>query len=106
MKRINAFWANEVGAGSYSTKDVSELSGVSFRQLDYWDRTDLLKPTINGAKGSGTLRRYSASDLDDVQMIKALLDAGVSLEYIREEGPTRTAERVIRLVSKALKQRL
>ncbi len=57
--------------------------GISYRQLDYWARTDLLKPSISEARGSGTQRRYSYRDLLELKVIKQLLDAGVSLQSAR-----------------------
>jgi DNA-binding transcriptional MerR regulator len=57
--------------------------GISYRQLDYWARTDLLRPSISEAKGSGTQRRYSYRDLLELKVIKRLLDAGVSLQSAR-----------------------
>jgi len=57
--------------------------GISYRQLDYWARTDLLRPSISEARGSGTQRRYSYRDLLELKVIKRLLDAGVSLQSAR-----------------------
>jgi hypothetical protein len=38
---------------------VCSVVGITYRQLDYWARTDLLRPSITEARGSGTQRRYS-----------------------------------------------
>jgi DNA-binding transcriptional MerR regulator len=57
--------------------------GISYRQLDYWARTDLLRPSISEARGSGTQRLYSYRDLLELKVIKQLLDAGVSLQSAR-----------------------
>ena len=57
--------------------------GITYRQLDYWARTDLLRPSITEARGSGTQRRYSYSDLVELKVIKRLLDAGISLQSAR-----------------------
>ena len=62
---------------------VCKVVGITYRQLDYWARTDLLKPSIADARGSGTQRRYSYSDLLELKVIKKLLDAGVSLQSAR-----------------------
>ena len=59
------------------------IVGITYRQLDYWARTDLLKPSISEAKGSGTQRRYSYRDLLELKVIKRLLDAGISLQSAR-----------------------
>ena len=62
---------------------VCSIVGISYRQLDYWARTNLLRPSISEAKGSGTQRRYSYRDLLELKVIKRLLDAGVSLQSAR-----------------------
>ncbi len=62
---------------------VCTIVGISYRQLDYWARTNLLQPSISEAKGSGTQRRYSYRDLLELKVIKRLLDAGVSLQSAR-----------------------
>ena len=62
---------------------VCTLVGITYRQLDYWARTDLLRPSITEARGSGTQRRYSYRDLVELKVIKNLLDAGVSLQLAR-----------------------
>lgn len=62
---------------------VCSIVGITYRQLDYWARTDLLRPSIADAKGSGSQRRYSYKDLVELKVIKRLLDAGVSLAAAR-----------------------
>ena len=62
---------------------VCAIVGISYRQLDYWARTNLLRPSISEARGSGTQRRYSYRDLLELKVIKRLLDAGVSLQSAR-----------------------
>jgi DNA-binding transcriptional MerR regulator len=62
---------------------VCSIVGITYRQLDYWARTDLLRPSVSEARGSGTQRRYSYSDLLQLKVIKRLLDAGLSLQSTR-----------------------
>ena len=62
---------------------VCTLVGITYRQLDYWARTGLLRPSIADAKGSGTQRLYSYTDLLELKVIKQLLDAGISLQRAR-----------------------
>ena len=62
---------------------VCKIAGITYRQLDYWARTDLLRPSISDARGSGTQRVYSYRDLLELKVIKRLLDAGVSLQSAR-----------------------
>ncbi|MBV8160145.1 MAG: MerR family transcriptional regulator [Acidimicrobiia bacterium] len=63
---------------------VCKIVGITYRQLDYWARTDLIRPSIADAKGSGTQRRYAYRDLVELKVIKNLLDAGVSLQLARK----------------------
>ena len=62
---------------------VCSVVGITYRQLDYWARTNLLVPSISEAKGSGSQRRYSYRDLVELKVIKRLLDAGISLQSAR-----------------------
>src|SRR5487761_2022016 len=68
----------------FSGPTVCRLTGVTYRQLDYWARTDLVTPSITPAQGSGSKRRYSYSDLLEVKVIKSLLNAGVALARARQ----------------------
>jgi DNA-binding transcriptional MerR regulator len=62
---------------------VCAIVGITYRQLDYWARTDLLRPSLADAKGSGSQRLYSYRDLVELKVIKSLLDAGVGLGAAR-----------------------
>jgi DNA-binding transcriptional MerR regulator len=63
---------------------VCKIVGITYRQLDYWARTDLVRPSIADAKGSGTQREYSYRDLVRLKVVKSLLDAGVKLDTARK----------------------
>jgi DNA-binding transcriptional MerR regulator len=67
----------------YRGPQVCSIVGITYRQLDYWARTDLVRPTVADAKGSGSQRRYAYRDLLELKVIKSLLDAGVSLQSAR-----------------------
>jgi DNA-binding transcriptional MerR regulator len=67
----------------YRGPQVCSIVGITYRQLDYWARTDLVRPSVADAKGSGSQRRYSYRDLLELKVIKSLLDAGVSLQSAR-----------------------
>ncbi|MDP9297019.1 MAG: MerR family transcriptional regulator [Actinomycetota bacterium] len=68
----------------YRVPEVCRIIGISYRQLDYWARTELVRPSIQDAQGSGTQRLYSFQDLVQLRVIKKLLDAGVSLQRVRK----------------------
>lgn len=67
----------------YRGPQVCGIVGITYRQLDYWARTGLLRPSISDARGSGTQRRYSYHDILELKVIKRLLDAGISLQRAR-----------------------
>jgi DNA-binding transcriptional MerR regulator len=75
---------DEVVKISYSGKQTAEIVGITYRQLDYWARTDLVRPSVADAQGSGSRRAYSYQDLLELKVIKTLLDAGIRLEQVRE----------------------
>jgi DNA-binding transcriptional MerR regulator len=68
----------------YRVPDVCRIVGISYRQLDYWTRTGLVRPSVRDARGSGTQRLYSFQDLALLRIIKKLLDTGVSLQQVRK----------------------
>ena len=68
----------------FSGTRTAEIVGITYRQLDYWARTDLIRPSMADAKGSGTRRKYSYRDLLSLKIIKQLLDAGIKLETVRD----------------------
>ena len=72
-----------VDTGFSGTKTAS-IVGITYRQLDYWTRTGLVRPSLTDAAGSGTRRQYSYRDLLELRVIKNLLDAGIKLEAVRE----------------------
>ena len=62
---------------------AAKAAGISYRQLDYWARTELVEPTIQNAQGSGSQRLYSFRDILVLKLVKRLLDTGISLQQIR-----------------------
>ena len=68
----------------YSGTRTAEIVGITYRQLDYWARTDLVRPALTDAKGSGSRRQYSYKNLLELKIIKQLLDAGLKLEMVRD----------------------
>jgi DNA-binding transcriptional MerR regulator len=73
-----------MGDTGYSGTQAAKVVGITYRQLDYWARTDLIRPSMSDAAGSGSRRLYSYSDLVELRVIKTLLDAGIKLESVRE----------------------
>jgi len=67
----------------FGGKQVLAIVGITYRQLDHWARTDLLRPSLCDAKGSGSRRLYSYDDVVQLKVIKKLLDGGQSLQAAR-----------------------
>ncbi len=68
----------------FSGTQAAKVVGITYRQLDYWARTDLIRPSLTDAAGSGSRRKYSYKDLLELRVIKTLLDAGIKLESVRD----------------------
>lgn len=68
----------------YRGPTACKAAGITYRQLDYWARTELVTPSVQDAVGSGTQRLYSFTDIVHLKLIKKLLDAGISLNKIRK----------------------
>lgn len=68
---------------SFSTGDAVRLTGVSFRNIDYWARTKFIVPSVAEAQGTGTERKYSFSDLMALRVARELRKAGVSTQSLR-----------------------
>ena len=68
---------------TFSGTQAADVVGITYRRLDYWARTDLVRPSGTDASGSGSRRRYTYRDLLELRIIKQLLDAGIRLESIR-----------------------
>ena len=74
---------NHDDATGYRGAVAARAAGISYRQLDYWARTELVEPTIRGAAGSGSQRLYGFRDILVLKLVKRLLDTGISLQQIR-----------------------
>jgi DNA-binding transcriptional MerR regulator len=69
---------------SFRGPQVCSIVGITYRQLDYWTRTELIRPSIADATGSGSQRLYSYADLLELKVIKSLLDSGFDLKKVRK----------------------
>jgi DNA-binding transcriptional MerR regulator len=78
----------------YRGPTACSAAGITYRQLDYWARTELVVPTIRSATGSGSQRLYSFKDILVLKVVKRLLDTGVSLQNIRAAVDTLRARGV------------
>jgi len=82
--KIKSNTKQQIPADYYKSQDVCKITGLTYKQLDYYDRTKFLSPSLNQALGYGTKRMYSFNDLLKLKVVKNLLDAGISLHKIRK----------------------
>ena len=69
---------------NFNTKTVARILGLTTRQIGYWDKTNLIKPSVQEAAGYGSVRLYSFADLIQLKVAKALKDAGISIQKMRK----------------------
>jgi predicted RNase H-like HicB family nuclease len=69
---------------NFNTNAIHKVTGLTIRQIDYWDRTHFIKPSIAEATGYGSARLYSFTDLVQMKVAKTLMDKGISLQKIRK----------------------
>jgi DNA-binding transcriptional MerR regulator len=79
---VEEFEQARLAGRGYSGPIACAVVGITYRQLDYWARTDLLRPSRE-AHGSGSRRVYSEDDIRILRIIKAMLDLGISLHVVR-----------------------
>jgi len=64
--------------GAYASSDVARISGVSLRQLQWWDEQNVVSPRHDGHK-----RVYLPAEVVEVTVIAELRRKGFSLQKIR-----------------------
>jgi len=70
----------------YSSREVASITGLSARQLQWWDSRKLIKPSIGPqrtAAGGFTERRYSPVDLFELMVLADLRRSGLSVAKMR-----------------------
>ena len=72
---------------NYSSREVAAITGLSARQLQWWDARKLIKPSIAPHRteaGGFTERRYSPVDLFELAVLADLRRSGLSLAKMRQ----------------------
>lgn len=64
---------------SFSSKEVVELTGITPRQLQWWDERGLVVPARSGRR-----RLYSLDDLAEIAVIVEMRRRGFSLQRMRK----------------------
>lgn len=65
----------------FSNQQVTDITGLTRRQLGYWRKTGLIIPQQHTTGGHA---RYTFADLIALKSAKKLKDAGISLQRIRK----------------------
>ncbi len=65
--------------GKFTSRDVVALTGITPRQLQWWDERGIVVPAREGHS-----RLYSMEDLTEVAVICELRDRGFSLQRVRK----------------------
>jgi DNA-binding transcriptional MerR regulator len=71
---------------NYSSREVASITGLSARQLQWWDTRKLIKPSIASHRteaGGFTERRYSPVDLFELAVLADLRRNGLSVSKMR-----------------------
>jgi DNA-binding transcriptional MerR regulator len=72
---------------NYSSREVAAITGLSARQLQWWDARKLIKPSIAPHRteaGGFTERRYSPVDLFELAVLADMRRSGLSLTKMRQ----------------------
>jgi DNA-binding transcriptional MerR regulator len=72
---------------NYSSREVAAITGLSARQLQWWDVRKLIKPSVSSHRteaGGFTERRYSPVDLFELAVLADLRRSGLSVGKIRQ----------------------
>lgn len=68
----------------FTAQQASNLTLCTAHQLRYWDKVNLVQPSIQGTDGRpGRRRLYSFRDLVALRVVKSLLDNGMSVQRVR-----------------------
>ena len=72
---------------NYSSREVASITGLSARQLQWWDAKKIIKPSVATHRteaGGYTERRYSPVDLFELAVLADLRRGGMSVARIRQ----------------------
>jgi DNA-binding transcriptional MerR regulator len=76
----------------FTSREVVQMTGISARQLQWWDERGIVVPAREGRR-----RLYSMEDLSEIAVICELRDRGFSLQRVRK---------VVRFLQHEFNQRL
>ena len=65
----------------FTPKEVAKLIGISYRQIQYWDKTSFIKPSY---RRRGKYRLYTFADLLQLKVAKVLREHAFSIQRLRK----------------------
>ena len=68
---------------SYTSSELCELAGITYRQVEYWTRTGILAAANPEVSGSGTRRYYAPIELRVARVVALLAALGVAGDALR-----------------------
>ncbi|MBI2264238.1 MAG: MerR family transcriptional regulator [Armatimonadetes bacterium] len=68
----------------FTAKESARIVGLSYWQVDRWDRSGFIRPSLCRPERSGKDRLYSFEDLIQLKVTRNLLKEGISLRKIRK----------------------
>ena len=69
---------------AFTAQQACRLTSCTPHQLRYWDRVNLVRPTLQRTGGRpGRRRLYAFRDLVALRVVKSLLDNGMSVQRVR-----------------------
>lgn len=64
----------------FTPKEVAQIVGISYRQIQYWDKTSFIRPSY---RRRGKYRLYTFTDLIQLKVAKTLRNANFSIQRLR-----------------------
>ena len=68
---------------AFGAGEACALSGVAYKRLDYWARSDFICPSIVAPTGDKARRRYGFQDIVELTVARKLRDVGFSVKALR-----------------------
>ncbi len=81
--RSLSYGSNALEISAYTAERARRLTGLTARQIQYWDERGFISPSLTKRKGRGRRRLYSFRDLVQLK-VAAGLRQSVSLQLIRK----------------------
>ena len=68
----------------FDSKQACRMTGVTVRQLNHWDRSGIVCPSVDPGRGSGMRRRYGVIDLVLLRLARELRSLGIGLAAVAD----------------------